>query len=67
MAGEKYAISRSVGGHRLGLEHIKGMRYRIWLRDLDLGEIELLPTCVVDDVSTQILAAPFKKQIRKAA
>jgi putative transposase len=67
VSGEKYAISRSVGGHRLGLEHLKDLRYRIWLHGLDLGEIELLPTDVVDDISTQVLAAPFKKYVQKAA
>ena len=39
--GEHYSISRALTGYYVGLEHLGGLRHRIWFYELDLGEIEI--------------------------
>ena len=39
--GEEYFISTALAGYRVGLAPHRGMKWRVWLYDMELGEIEL--------------------------
>jgi transposase InsO family protein len=41
---EQYTIGSPLAGHTVGLEPVQGLKYRIWFRGIDLGEIELAPS-----------------------
>lgn len=38
---EFYFVSTALAGHYLGLEHIKGLRHRIWFYEMQIGELEI--------------------------
>jgi putative transposase len=40
---ESYFIGKAFVGHVVALEPLQGLQYRVWFRDVDLGEIELAP------------------------
>jgi putative transposase len=47
-----YFVSASLAGHVIGLEPIRGVQYRIWFYEMDLGTIDLLSTAaerVIED------------------
>ena len=54
--GQKYNVSQSLYGHRIGLEYVNPLQIRAWFHDIDLGIIEVEPS--VDD-------AIFDKASRK--
>jgi len=41
--GDRCYVGMSFGGHRVAFESLKGLRWRLWFRDVDLGTTELLP------------------------
>jgi transposase InsO family protein len=42
--GELYAISTGLRGHCIDLQPLDGLRWRVWFHDLDLGELEIVPS-----------------------
>jgi len=62
-----YTVSTALGGLRVALEPIGGLRHRIWLRDMQLGEIELAPpTRMIDSLVDIYLERPLTPSARRA-
>jgi transposase InsO family protein len=66
--GIAYSIGRALAGHSIALEPLDELRMRLWLRDLDLGELRLSPsTRVMDRACLRFMERPFGKAKKKVA
>jgi hypothetical protein len=62
-----YTVGTALGGLHVALEPIGGLRHRIWLREMDLGEIELAPpTRMIDSLVDVYLERPMTPSTRRA-
>ena len=63
--GQKYNVSHSLYGHRIGLEYINPLQLRGWFHDIDLGTIEVEPSVddgIFDEVSRKRHKTKAKSQ-----
>ncbi len=59
---EKYGTSRALAGQVVALEPLRGLSYRLWFRNLDLGEMELVaPREVIDGAVAAFIKKPFSR------
>lgn len=62
--GIRYSVGRSLSGHCVALEPLGDGRVRLWLRDLDLGELKLSPsTRDMDRACLRFLKKDFAKKV----
>jgi putative transposase len=59
---QKYTTTRALAGERVALEPLGDLRYRLWFRNVDLGELVLAPSNeVIDEMSERALNKLRKK------
>jgi transposase InsO family protein len=44
VSGETYRVSAGLAGHHIGLQPLDGLRCRVWFHQMDLGELEIIPS-----------------------
>ena len=44
ISGEMYRVSAGLAGHHVGLQPVDGLRWRVWFHQMDLGELEIVPS-----------------------
>jgi putative transposase len=59
--GDSVRVGPAFRGHRIGLERLEGLRWRVWFGDIDIGAVELLPDWVDDVAGTAHRAARKSK------
>lgn len=72
---ERYFVSKSLGGHTIGLEPLSEFRWRVWFYHLDCGELEILPRRIEDylpESTTRLVTrdarvSPRARKSKKAA
>jgi len=66
--GAPYSIGRALAGHSLALEPLDELRVRLWLCDLDLGELRLSPsTRAMDRACLSFIEQPLRRGKKKVA
>lgn len=63
--GEKYFVSLALAGQTVGFEPLSDFRSKVWLHELDCGEIEMLPTWIDECISPRAAASVREEQWRK--
>lgn len=66
--GIAYSVGRALAGHCIALEPLDDLRVRLWLRDLDLGELRLSPSSRdMDRACLRFLENPVQRMKKKVA
>ena len=66
--GVRYSVGRAVAGHSIAMQPLDELRVRLWLRDLDLGELSLSPSSrVMDRACLHFLEKPLQRTRKKVA
>jgi putative transposase len=56
-------VGHALAGHRIALQHIAGLRYRIWFYELDLGIVEVEPA--EREIETVIAKTVHQRQLNR--
>ena len=65
--GDHYFVGMALGGQRIGLEQLDEFRWKVWLRDIDCGELELLPRWIDDYLRPRAADAEREESWRRAS
>jgi putative transposase len=67
--GEHCYVGLALGGQRVGLEPQQGLSWKLWFRELDLGDVELLPEWFDQAASerTTVTAAMSKRNSNRSS
>lgn len=55
--GDQYFVSLALAGQSVGLEQLSEFRWKVWLHELDCGELEMLPPWIDDHLAPRATAA----------
>ena len=68
MNGAQFVAGLGLARHRVALEPLGGMQYRLWFHKMDLGPVDVgMPNSVVDEVSGQFISRRRKGGRTQAA
>lgn len=55
--GDQYFVSQALAGQSIGLEQLGEFRWKVWLYELDCGELEVLPPWIDDHLASRATPA----------
>ena len=65
---ERYTVTRALAGQIVGLEPKVGLRYQLWFRELDLGQIELSAShTLIEEAIANFEQRPLRRARSSAA